>query len=91
MGRQRFLSFLVALLLCPEEEFPGKQSSAILQRLAFTLGIQSGMTIWLHPAGKTGYCGVESIRGGRHLNKCVFFSVMSQNVPDKVIFDEFSF
>ncbi|GFT81128.1 hypothetical protein TNCV_4282331 [Trichonephila clavipes] len=38
---QRPLSLLVTLLLCLEEEFPCKQSTVVLQRLAFTLVVQS--------------------------------------------------
>ncbi|GFS78223.1 hypothetical protein TNCV_3171901 [Trichonephila clavipes] len=37
---QRLLSLLVTLLLCLEEEFPGKQATVVLQRLFFTPGIQ---------------------------------------------------
>ncbi|GFY35026.1 hypothetical protein TNCV_5044021 [Trichonephila clavipes] len=38
---QRLLGLLMILLLCVEEEFPSKQSTAVLQRLAFTNGVQS--------------------------------------------------
>ncbi|GFY15826.1 transposable element Tc3 transposase [Trichonephila clavipes] len=42
IGGQWFLNYLlVTLLLCLEEEFPGKQSTDAFQRLAFKPGIQS--------------------------------------------------
>ncbi|GFX13055.1 hypothetical protein TNCV_2357111 [Trichonephila clavipes] len=40
-GGQRLLSFLMTLLLCMEKEFPGKQSTGVLQRLALTSSIQT--------------------------------------------------
>ncbi|GFX91767.1 hypothetical protein TNCV_3529661 [Trichonephila clavipes] len=35
--------------------------------------------------GKTGYCEAENISHGHRKNEGVFFSVMSLNVPDKMI------
>ncbi|GFT89890.1 hypothetical protein TNCV_1666131 [Trichonephila clavipes] len=45
MIRQRLLSLYVTLLLCLEKEFPGEQSTAALQRLAFTPSVQSGKAL----------------------------------------------
>ncbi|GFT17132.1 uncharacterized protein TNCV_4738521 [Trichonephila clavipes] len=42
IGGQQFLSLIVILLLCLEEEFRSKQSTAVLQRLTYTPGVQSG-------------------------------------------------
>ncbi|GFV67553.1 hypothetical protein TNCV_4622331 [Trichonephila clavipes] len=45
---------------------------------------------WRAVAGKDGYCGAENISSGHYKNGSVFFSVMSRNAPDKVIFVESS-
>ncbi|GFW22242.1 transposable element Tcb2 transposase [Trichonephila clavipes] len=42
--RQQLLILLVTSLLCLDEEFRRKQSTAVLQRLAFTSGDKSGMS-----------------------------------------------
>ncbi|GFX54157.1 hypothetical protein TNCV_2337931 [Trichonephila clavipes] len=42
---QRLLSLFVTFLLCLEEECPGKHSTAVLQRLAFMSGVQSGASL----------------------------------------------
>ncbi|GFT81091.1 hypothetical protein TNCV_3562921 [Trichonephila clavipes] len=39
------ISLLVTFLLCLEENFPGKRSTAVLQRLSFTSGIQSCVSL----------------------------------------------
>ncbi|GFX85507.1 hypothetical protein TNCV_3716791 [Trichonephila clavipes] len=87
---QRLLTFLMTLLLCLEEEFPGKQSTAVLQKLALAPNVQSGAFLWMPPAGKTRYCGAENFNCGHHKNRGVFFLMMSRNVPDKVILVESS-
>ncbi|GFU70128.1 hypothetical protein TNCV_5057221 [Trichonephila clavipes] len=40
---------LFNLLMILELGFPGKQSTAVLQRLTFTPGVQSGASLWLYP------------------------------------------
>ncbi|GFW25933.1 hypothetical protein TNCV_1328891 [Trichonephila clavipes] len=64
----------------------------VYSRLAFTHRVHSGASFLLHPAEKIeiGYCGTENISQGHHKNGVVFFSVMSRNVPNKVIFIESS-
>ncbi|GFX70306.1 hypothetical protein TNCV_2955261 [Trichonephila clavipes] len=54
--------------LCLEEKFPGKQSKDVLQRLAFTFGVQSSVSFRLHPAGQNGYYGAEDISCRHHKN-----------------------
>ncbi|GFW15837.1 hypothetical protein TNCV_1545711 [Trichonephila clavipes] len=61
------------------------QSTAVLQRLAFTLSVQPGTSLRLHLTENTGYCGAENISCGHHKNRGVFFSMMSRNVSDKGI------
>ncbi|GFT84962.1 hypothetical protein TNCV_2507711 [Trichonephila clavipes] len=50
---------LLGTLLLRLEEFPGKHKTAVLQRLFFTPGTQSCVSLLLHPAGKTGHCGAH--------------------------------
>ncbi|GFU27574.1 hypothetical protein TNCV_282941 [Trichonephila clavipes] len=45
IGGQRLLSLIATFLFCLEEEFPGKLFTAVLQRLAFTPGVQSGASL----------------------------------------------
>ncbi|GFT94942.1 hypothetical protein TNCV_1472381 [Trichonephila clavipes] len=78
----------MTLLLCLKEEFPAKQSTAVLQRLAFTPGGQSTASLRLYTAKKIGYCGAENISRGHGTNGCMHFLVMSRNVPEKVILVE---
>ncbi|GFV89135.1 hypothetical protein TNCV_4913341 [Trichonephila clavipes] len=85
IGEQRLLSLLVTFLLCLEDEFP-----AVLYRLDFTPDAQSGAYLRLPPEEKIEYCGAEYICRGHQKNRFVFFSVISSNVPDKVILVEFS-
>ncbi|GFS53914.1 hypothetical protein TNCV_3761451 [Trichonephila clavipes] len=87
---QRLLSLFVTLLLCLEEEFSDKQSTAVFQKLAFTSGVQSGTSLGLHPARKTGYCEAENILCGHPKNGAVFLTVMRLNVPERVILVECS-
>ncbi|GFX30088.1 hypothetical protein TNCV_2617991 [Trichonephila clavipes] len=90
IGGQRLLSLLVTLLLHLKEEFPGKQFTAVLQRLAFTPGVQSGASLLLHSTGNTGYCGAENMSWEPHKKEGVFSSLKSRNVPDEVILVETS-
>ncbi|GFU10150.1 hypothetical protein TNCV_3449361 [Trichonephila clavipes] len=60
------------------------QPAAILQRLAFKPGVQSGTSFGPHPAKKTVYCGTENLSRVHYRNGDVFFLVMSRNVPAKV-------
>ncbi|GFY35038.1 hypothetical protein TNCV_5044131 [Trichonephila clavipes] len=70
-------ALLVTLLLCLEEEFSGKHSTTLLQRLVLMSGVQSCASLWLHPAGSTG--GAENINCEHHKNGGMFFSVKSRN------------
>ncbi|GFU20909.1 hypothetical protein TNCV_3004881 [Trichonephila clavipes] len=62
-----------------------KTDTVTRKRLASTPGVKSCASLLLHPAGNTRYCGAENISCGHHKNGDMFFSVMSRNVPDKVI------
>ncbi|GFV98876.1 hypothetical protein TNCV_2913931 [Trichonephila clavipes] len=68
--------------MCLKEEFPVKLSTAVLQKLTFMPSVQSGASLSLYPAKKTGYCGAENI-SRRHHKKGGSFQGGNEMYPTK--------